>query len=233
MIPSIKEIGQGLAQLCFPNHCRCCQFPLSEYSQYLCFKCKEELPFTEFERLQNNPVEKVFWGRSTIENAAACLFFNTGSLTQQIIHHIKYHNEPDFAVALGKIMGNKMKQSGRFLSIDAIIPLPLYRTRERQRGYNQAERLAKGIADVFIKPVWTDLIIRTKSTATQTKKNRVERWENVDSMFSIPSQKKLNDLHLLLVDDVITTGATIEACASVLQEAGAKVSISTLAFAMK
>jgi ComF family protein len=191
------------------------------------------MPFTGFESKMDNPIEKIFMGRLRIESAAACLFFNTGSITQQLIHHIKYHNEPELAVELGNIIGQKLLLSKRFTEIDAIIPLPLFKTRERKRGYNQAERLAKGVAEVLQKPLWNDLIKRNRSTATQTKKTRSERWENVEGIFTISSRREIKDLHLLVVDDVITTGATLEACAASLREQGAKISISTLAYAMK
>ena len=134
---------------------------------------------------------------------------------------------------LGNIIGQKLLLSKRFTEIDAIIPLPLFKTRERKRGYNQAERLAKGVAEVLQKPLWNDLIKRNRSTATQTKKTRFERWENVEGIFTISSRREIKDLHLLVVDDVITTGATLEACAASLREQGAKISISTLAYAMK
>lgn len=233
MISLLTEIRQGLTHLFFPHTCRCCHYPLSNHAHFICFRCKHEIPFTGFERQMDNPVEKIFIGRLPIEAAAACLFFNTGSITQQLIHQIKYHNEPELAVELGNMMGQKLMLSNRFTYIDAIIPLPLFKTRERQRGYNQAERLAKGVADRLQKPLWTDLIKRNRSTSTQTKKNRMERWENVEGMFSISPAQTIQDKHFLLIDDVITTGATLEACAASLKEKGAKISISTLAYAMK
>lgn len=228
-----KEILHGIAELFFPHTCRACHFPLSKRSDFICFRCRFNLPFTGFEAQMDNPVEKIFYGRLGIEAASSLLFFNAGSITQQLIHQIKYHNEPNLAVELGRIMGQKLEKSGRFSDIDAIIPLPLFRSRERKRGYNQAERLAKGISDSLQKPVWNNLIARSKATSTQTKKSRAERWANVESMFEIHSNRSLKDIHLLLVDDVITTGATIEACSECLKAHGAKLSIATLAFAMK
>ena len=228
-----KDILHGIAELFFPHTCRACHFPLSKRSDFICFRCRFNLPFTGFEGQMDNPVEKIFYGRLRIEAASSLLFFNAGSITQQLIHQIKYHDEPDLAVDLGRIMGQKLEKSGRFSNIDAIIPLPLFRSRERKRGYNQAERLAKGISDSLQKPVWNKLIARSKATSTQTKKSRAERWANVEGMFEIYSNRSLKDLHLLLVDDVITTGATIEACAESLKAHGANLSIATLAFAMK
>lgn len=233
MIQIAKEIKDGLSHLFFPHNCRCCAYPLSKHTQYICFRCKHELPFTGFEKQIENPVEKMFYGRLSIEEASSCLFFHSRSITQKLIHQIKYHHQPELAIELGMIMGSKMQQSNRFKNIDAIIPLPLSNVRQRQRGYNQAEKLANGLSDLIQKPVWNDIVFRSRSTATQTKKTRVERWENMRGNFSSASQRSLHNIHLLLVDDVITTGATLEACAEILKDNGAKISIATLAFTLK
>lgn len=233
MISVGKDIVEGLAHLFFPHTCRGCHFTLAERADFLCFRCRFNLPFTGFEGQFDNPVEKIFLGRVRIESATSLLFFNAGSLTQELIHQIKYRDEPDLAVALGRLMGEKLGFSGRFSEIDAIIPLPLFKSRERKRGYNQAERLAKGISESLNKPVWKDLIARRRATSTQTKKNRMDRWSNVEGMFEIQSSRSVKGMKLLLVDDVLTTGATLEACAEPLKVAGASIYISTLAFAMK
>lgn len=233
MINITKDILNGLTDLFFPHTCRSCLYPLSKRAHFICFKCLHNLPFTDFERHPNNPVEKIFLGRLRVEEASACLFFNTGSITQQLIHQIKYHNEPDLAMELGGIMGQKLADSGRFSCLDGIIPLPLFRNRERKRGYNQAERLAKGISESLHIPVWNHIMERSKPTSTQTKKSRSERWENVEGMFRLNSLMSVTGKHVLLVDDVITTGATLEACGESLHSAGAHLSIASLAFAMK
>lgn len=233
MITLLKDIKEGLSHLFFPHICRCCHYPLSKSAQHICFRCKHDLPFTGFEAQPGNPVEKIFYGRLHIEEASSCLFFNTGSISQQLIHQIKYHNEPELAVELGRIMGHKLLGTNRFKNIDAIIPLPLSRSRERKRGYNQAEKLATGISEIIQSPVLKNVVTRPRATSTQTNKTRTERWDNMKGMFSLTSNQSMHNAHILLVDDVITTGATLEACAETLSGNGAKISIATLAFAMK
>jgi ComF family protein len=233
MIPLIREVSEGLTHLFFPHSCRCCGFPLGNRKAFLCFTCKASLPVTGFEAYAENPVEKTFFGRIPIVAASAYLFFNAGSATQQLVHRIKYKDDPELAVELGRFMGRALEQSRRFPKLDAVVPLPLFRNREKLRGYNQAGKLAQGLAEAIGIPAHDHLVKRIRSSSTQTNKTRTERWQNVDGLFETGSKTHLQGQQLLLVDDVITTGATLEACASALLQAGAVVSVATLAFAMK
>lgn len=233
MMPLIREASEGLTHLFFPHACRCCGFPLGNRKTFLCFTCKASLPCTGFEAYPENPVEKIFYGRIPVAAASAYLFFNAGSATQQLIHQIKYKDDPELAKDLGRLMGKALASNNRFTQLDAIVPLPLFRNRERQRGYNQAGKLAEGIAEILQIPAKADMVKRIRATETQTHKNRTERWQNVEGLFKISPHAIVRHQHLLLVDDVITTGATLEACATALLDEGATVSVATLAFAMK
>jgi ComF family protein len=161
-------------------------------------------------------------------------YFSKDSLIQHLIHQLKYIGNTAIGHYLGERLGDTLLRSGRFSGIDGIIPLPLYPDKERKRGYNQAAIIAQGISVIMNVPVLTGHVVRRRSTETQTLKHRDERWENVDRSFAITDPSAINHKHLLLVDDVVTTGATLEACGSIIiNEANAKLSMATLAHASK
>jgi ComF family protein len=182
----------------------------------------------------NNPVEKSFWGRLAITAAMSEFYFTKGTLIQTLIHEFKYKGNKDVGLYLGAIMGNSLLSSNRFTKIDALIPLPLFADKEFKRGFNQATILCNGISEVMNIPVINNNVIRTRFTETQTKKHRTERWKNVEGSFEIKNPKEITGKHILLVDDVVTTGATLEACgAEMLKVEGSQLSIATLAFAAR
>lgn len=151
---------------------------------------------------------------------------------QKLIHRFKYKGNKELGLQLGKIMGMHMKEAGRFNDVEVLIPMPLYPSRERQRGYNQSAVICNGISEIMNIPVLTDVVVRTKYTETQTKKDRIERWKNIEGKFELKKKDAIANKHVLLVDDVITTGATLEACGSQLMNAGcSNVSIATLCYA--
>lgn len=182
----------------------------------------------------NNPVEKIFWGRLAITAAMSEFYFAKGTLIQNLIHEFKYKGNKDVGMYLGAMMGSSLVSNNRFTKIDALIPLPLFADKEFKRGYNQATILCNGMSEVMEVPVIKNNVVRKRYTDTQTKKHRTERWENVEGSFTIINPKEIQDKHVLLVDDVVTTGATLEACgAEILKVEGTKLSIATLAFASK
>lgn len=200
----------------------------------LCFKCIRDLPHTGYAPLANNPVEKNFWGRLPLSAAHSEFYFSKGTLIQHLIHRLKYKGDTGIGFYLGELTGNSLLNSGRFNSVDALIPLPLHARKERIRGYNQAAVICKGLSAVLNIPVITGNIIRRQATESQTRKHRTERWENVSESFAAKNIAELEGKHLLLVDDVVTTGATLEACGNVmLQIENVKLSIATLAHAAK
>jgi ComF family protein len=193
----------------------------------------EVMPETGFESHPDNPVEKKFWGRIRLEHATAQYYFTRESLIQRLMHQFKYKGNRDLGFQLGEFMGTSIKKSGRF-DVDALIPLPLFRAKEKKRGYNQAAILCEGMAESLQVPVLNDVVIRSHHTDTQTKKGRIERWQNMESKFMLVRTESVSSKHLLLVDDVITTGATLEACgAELLKAENVKLSIAALCYASR
>jgi ComF family protein len=181
-----------------------------------------------------NQVEKIFWGRIPVTHASSLCYFNSGSLIQSLLHQVKYKGNQELGHYLGRLIGETLIQSNRFSQIDALVPLPLFPAREKKRGYNQATVLCNGMSEVMNLPVWSNVIRRLTETSSQTRKNRIERWENMEGRFSIVKKNVITNNHIILVDDVITTGATLEACGEVLlAEEGVKLSIVTLAYTIK
>lgn len=227
----LHDIKAALLHLAFPHVCAGCGSDALEQEHALCLYCLNALPLTRFHLHPDNPVEKAFWGRLPICSATAQYYFTRGSLIQRLMHRLKYRGDQALGLYLGQLMGLQLAQSDRFRQADALLPLPLAPARERKRGYNQAALLCQGIAEVLQKPVLTDAIARTAFTESQTKKNRVERWQNIEGRFRLTDEKGLEGRHLLLVDDVITTGATLEACGrELLRAGGTQLSIATLCF---
>ncbi len=226
----MANLFEELYALFFPRICICCGKNLFDHEELVCLMCIYSLPKTNFHLIEDNPVSRLFWGRAWIENAAACYYFTKGGRIQHMIHHLKYKNIPEIGVFLGKKYGNDLKNSETFNKIEAIIPVPLHPKRKRKRGYNQSEVFADGLSESMGIPVETSVLRRSVASQTQTKKSKFSRWENVESIFIIKTPEKLENKHVLLVDDVITTGATLEACIHSLQTIpGVKVSIASIA----
>jgi ComF family protein len=192
------------------------------------------LPHTGFAFHSNNPVEKIFWGRIPLAAAMSEFYFSKDSIIQNLIHEFKYRGDKQVGLYLGNTIGKSLLNSNRFSDIDVLIPLPLFSQKEFKRGFNQSSILCTGINEIMNIPVITKNVIRTVHTETQTKKGRIERWENVEKTFSVSEPAMLKGKHILLVDDVITTGATIEACGTeILKVEGVKLSVASLAMATR
>ncbi len=229
---TINLIINGLTQLFFPHTCYGCGSDLLSAESLLCLRCLNDLPETNFAKHANNPIEKIFWGRMPVSAAMTGFYFSKHAIIQTLIHQLKYKGKKEVGIFLGKRLGMQLKDSNRFTGIDALIPLPLFPHKQKRRGYNQAEVIADGISEVFNIPVWNNIITRKIYTDSQTRKGRTDRWENVKESFALQNANALRDKHVLLVDDVITTGATTEACGSVLLAAeNVQLSIAALAFA--
>jgi len=223
-----------LVHLFYPDLCEGCGSDLVQRHNLLCLICINQLPYTLFANHEDNPVEKIFWGRLKLEAGMSQFYFAKGSIIQKLVHEFKYNGNKDIGTYLGKMTGESLLNSSRFKNIDVIIPLPLFASKEYRRGFNQSAILCDGISSVMNIPVDKNNVTRKHYTDTQTKKHRTERWENVMNSFQINESRLLNDKHVLLVDDVITTGATLEACgAEILKGINTKLSIATLAFATK
>ena len=218
-----------LFHLFFPHICLGCGSDLIDKENFICLQCINDLPHTNFALHANNPVEKKFWGRIAITSATSEFYFSKSSIIQNLIHEFKYKGNKKVGHLLGNMMGKSLLNSNRF-PVDAVIPLPLFEKKEKIRGYNQAEILCKGITEIIQAPLIKNNVRRTIHTETQTKKGRLERWKNVEKVFSVSQPEMLEGKHLLLVDDVITTGSTLEACAKeILKIENVRLSIATLA----
>lgn len=229
----LKEIKDSFLHLLFPHVCTGCGSDILNEESVLCMRCIDAMPETNFEMYANNPVEKTFWGRLPLVAATAQFYFTKESLMQQLMHQFKYKRNKELGLQLGRIMGEKIKASARF-EADALIPLPLFPAKEKRRGYNQATVLCEGMAETMNIPVLDKVIIRPQHTETQTKKGRIERWKNMEGKFILPDPGSIRHKHLLLVDDVITTGATLEACGNELLKAeGVQLSVATLCVASR
>ncbi len=233
MLFNLKEYPVDFYRLFYPKICGGCDVPLAKGEEHLCFNCRLELPFTNFEIIKENPVEKIFRGRVHLEFATSLLFFAKGEKVQNILHNIKYNEQKELAVYIGRIFGERLQNNPYLKDVTAIVPVPLHPQKQHLRGYNQSELFAEGMNEIMKAGLMTDIISRDINTETQTRKTRTERWENVEKAFVVKQPKQLAHQHILLVDDVLTTGATLEACAqTLLQSADCKVSIATVAFAM-
>jgi ComF family protein len=196
--------------------------------------CINQLPHTNFAQHANNPLEKIFWGRIPLLAAHSEFYFAKETLIQELIHQLKYKGNQAIGYFLGELMGKSLLNSNRFKNLDYLIPLPLYPEKERKRGFNQATIICNGLSARMNVPVLKDNVIRQRFTETQTKKHRRERWENVADSFLVKDPSLLNDKNILLVDDVVTTGATLEACGhTIAQSANVTLSVAALSMATK
>jgi ComF family protein len=224
----IKE----LFNLIYPNKCCGCESVLKTNEKSICSGCVFNLPRNYYCIMKDNPVFKLFWGRVELEDAATAFYYTKGQRIQKILHALKYDNNTESGVRLGAILGIELSESPYFKNIDLAIPIPLHPKKEKIRGYNQSDFIARGISRTLGIDVDTTSFKRTKHTESQTKKGRFERWENVNEIFSINNKEYLTNKHILLVDDVITTGATIEAAAHALKQIeGVKISVAAIASA--
>ncbi len=228
----VKNLALDVIALLFPNLCNGCGLSLYGGEKVICLRCLADLPYTDFHLHQHNLVAKQFWGRLPFEAAMAMLYFKKGTKTQNLIHNLKYNHQTEVGVKLGNLLGERLQISEYYKDVDYIIPVPLHQKKEQQRGYNQSSYIAKGITAQLDVPIIENELIRTKTTETQTKKSRYTRYENMLTVFEINNPELIKNKHILLIDDVITTGATIEACGNSLLKCGIKkLSIAGVAFA--
>lgn len=225
---------EDLLHLVYPKACVACGNELLNVKETLCVFCMNELEFTYFEKYSEpTPLDQLFWGRVSIESTYSMLYFRRGKSVRPVLHALKYKNQPFAGFQFGKMIGEKCNNANLFNSIDAIVPVPLHPKKQFIRGYNQSEKLADGIASVLEKPVFNDFIIRNRNTESQTKKNKYLRWESMQQKFSVLSGQKQKLNHILLVDDVVTTGSTLEVIIKEIHKnyPELRVSIATLAIA--
>src|SRR5690606_27775329 len=200
--------------LVFPQACQACGRSLQRQEHILCTYCRRHLPCTGFHNEDDNDMAKQFWGRVDIRVAASFLYFRKGESVQRLLHRLKYRKQAGIGLYFGKLYGNTLKDLPGFSEADVICPLPLHRERQRKRGYNQSEYFAFGLGQTMHKTVDSTLLVRERRTESQTARSRFDRFLNMKNAFSVPDPRRLFGRHILLVDDVITTGATLTACAA-------------------
>lgn len=215
----------------FPEVCLCCDAHLVHNETTICLTCRHDLPFTNFSFEVDNLVEKSFYGRIPIENATALFYFIKKGKIQQLIHELKYNKQQQVGNFIGNWLGTEMAESNQFKNIDYIIPVPLHRKKLKSRGYNQVTTFGKSLSEKLNIAYNSTTLVKISSTKTQTKKLRFDRWKNVQELFVVQDNLNLENKHILIIDDIITTGATLEACCKAFSKIeGLKISIACMAY---
>lgn len=227
-----STILRDFYRLFIPHKCTYCGMDLQNNEDYICKLCLSKIPKTNYHKNKLDTINEIFWGRVKLEYAYSHYLFNKGGILQTLIHNIKYENEQQLAIILGKEMAYSLQDTEIPETIDIITSIPLHPKKKRIRGYNQSDLLAQGMSEVLQIPFRSDIIKRTQHTSTQTKKNKEQRWNNVKDAFEVSDKETIKGKHIAVIDDVLTTGATMEACVSKLSMCeNVKLSIITLAHA--
>ncbi len=225
------KVLNNVFSLFFPKVCLGCKFQLNTNENTICTTCRHDLPETNFTNIPKNALEKKFYGRVPLNEATALFYFHKKGKTQQFIHELKYKNHQEIGELFGSWLGEQMKQSTRFKNIDYVVPVPLHPKKKKKRGYNQLTKFGVILANKLNAQYCENILIKTESTDTQTHKARFERWKNVQHLFRLTDLSFFKNKHILLIDDVVTTGATIEACSQqLLKTKNIKISIAVMTY---
>jgi len=224
------SIISDLLGLFFPDLCSSCEKRLVSEEKHICLTCLNTLPKTGFHTIPDNKLEQVFAGRFPFERIASFAYFVKGGTIQSIIHSLKYKNNPELGTFIGQLCGKELLGSGFLDNIDYIIPVPLHPVREKSRGYNQSQKIAEGLSLVTNVPLCCNTLVRVVNNVSQTKQSKFERWVNMDGVFKLNKPSKLAGKHVLLLDDIITTGSTLESCIKAIlsEETDVKISVYSI-----
>jgi ComF family protein len=226
---TLNELRQGIMHLLYPRLCEGCNRQLLEEEEVLCIGCATELPETGYHAIAGNETEQRFAGRFPFVRATSYCYFTEDGLLQHLLHGLKYTTKKETAAFLGRRFAQQLAVTDWISTVDEIVAVPLHPDKEALRGYNQSHLLSLAMGEMLHKPVTEGQLVRVRATESQTNKNRAERTANMAGAFGLKDKKGMEGKHILIVDDVLTTGATIEACAlAILEAAGAKVSIATI-----
>ena len=227
----MNHFFKDIFNLFYPNLCLVCANELVQKKQIICLSCRSDIPVTNFSDLKENMVEFSFYGRVPVEAATSLLYFSKKGMVQKLIHQLKYKNQEQIGSLLGDWLGDDMMNSGRFKNIDCIVPVPLHTKKFKKRGYNQVTKFGESLALKLNVPMCDDVLIKVSKTKTQTFKKRMDRWGNIEEKFMLSGKNNFQYRHILLIDDVITTGATLESCCiQLLKIDNIKISIATMAY---
>lgn len=222
---------EDICSLFYPKICTSCKKSLLNNEKLVCTYCRHDLPIICYNDFKKNKITAMFYGKVSIESANTFLLFQREGKVKELIHALKYKSNQKVGTFLGNWFGKILLDKGAFQNVDIIIPVPLHKAKERKRGYNQLTTFGKSLGNILQIDYKERLLVRTSSSETQTFKNKIERFSNATTRFKVLNSKTLENKHILLIDDVITTGATLEACCVELQEIkGVKISIVTMAF---
>ena len=228
----MSDILNDFVNLFYPYHCMLCKKPLIESEQHICLNCHCDLPKTNYHINKGNPARDLFSGYPQVNEVTAFLFFEKDGTTQKLIHSLKYQGNKILAEYLGRIAALELQNHGIYASIESIIPIPLHPKKEKKRGYNQSGFIAKGISSVYKCQIDDKVLKRSADTKSQTRKSVYDRHINVEKIFEVTDIESLHGKHILLVDDVLTTGATISSCIeALLSVPEIKISIFSLSIA--
>lgn len=230
---TFRELVSDFLALIYPDRCMICGTHVDRGVHSICMTCRYKIPLTQYCHHADNPVKEYFDTLIPNVHCSSMLFFKTEAMWREAIHQFKYNGRWNIAYRLGRWYGSELKASGLYDSVDMIVPVPLHWTRAIVRGYNQCHYIAQGMADEMGIKVNRGCLYRKRNNPSQTTQSSMQRWENVDGIFAVRNSKLLNERHILIVDDVLTTGATLNACAKAILEASptTKISIATLAVA--
>lgn len=230
MINKLKEYWEGFIAILYPQSCLACEQPLVKGEDLVCSECIYQLPLTNYHLIKDNPTEQLYHGRIDLVFASSHFGFDKGGILQSLLHHLKYKDCPEVGILLGTHLGHGLQNSPYLPKVDYIIPVPIHKKRMRERGYNQSDAICEGIASILKAPLLNNNLQRINYTISQTKLNKENRWSNVANNFKVMKPELLENKHVLLVDDILTTGATLESCYQALSEVqDIRISIATLA----
>ena len=223
---------KSVLNIFFPKVCYACLGALGDHEDTICVDCRHDLPVTNFHFDNNDAVEKVLYGRAKIENGTALFRFEKKGIVQQLIHGLKYKGYENIGFVLGNWLGAELQELENYKDIDIVIPVPLHKKKLLSRGFNQVEKFGQQIAEALEADYIDNVLVKISNTKSQTKKGRIARWINSEELFSLSNKESIENKHILIVDDLITTGATLEACILILNQAkNIKISIATMAIA--